>query len=113
MNLGFKSTINWNKYLTKDPLKTQNWNLDNLVSPHFQGANIYFQLSFTNKADRRGQAWYYLPKAKKKKKGLQHKFSPNVFNWSVNIDIRTYKNIQNIFTGQENDFTIRCLLDYP
>ena len=52
-------------------------------------------------------------KGKKKKKGLQHKFSQNVFNWSVNIDIRTYKNIQNIFTGQENDFTIRCLLDYP
>ena len=103
MNLGFKSTINWKKYLTKDPFKTQNWNLDNLVSSRFQGANIYFQLSFTKKADRRGQARYCLPKAKKKKKkkkGLQHKFSQKVFDWLVNIDIRTYKNIQNIFTGQ-------------
>ena len=37
-------------------------------------------------------------------KGLQY--------WDYN-NLRTYNNIQNIATGQVDDFTTGCLLDYP
>ena len=34
--------------------------------------------------------------------------------WSTSKnDIRTYENIQKIWTGQRDDYTTGCLLDYP
>ena len=40
-------------------------------------------------------------------------FGRNFF-WKPNKhDLRTYNNIQNIATGQVDDFTTGCLLDYP
>ena len=36
----------------------------------------------------------------------------NVFDLPVKSDMRTYDNIQKIETGQENDYTTGCLLDY-
>ena len=35
----FKITINWNKYLSKPGLLTQNPNVNHLVEPRFQGVN--------------------------------------------------------------------------
>ena len=45
----FKSTINWNKYLSKPELLAQNSNLNHLVEPSFQGVNL---LAFENDAQR-------------------------------------------------------------
>ena len=39
---GFKRVINWNKYLSKPELLTQNPNLNHLVEPSFQGINRLF-----------------------------------------------------------------------
>ena len=36
----------------------------------------------------------------------------NGFDQPVKNDIRIHENIQNIATGQEDDYTIGCLLDY-
>ena len=36
----------------------------------------------------------------------------NGFDQLVKNDIRTHENIQNIATGQEDDYTIGCLLDH-
>ena len=35
------------------------------------------------------------------------------FDQPVKIDLRTYGNIQKIATGQGDDYTTGCLLDYP
>ena len=37
---GFKRTINWKKYLTKQELFAQNSNLNHIVVPNFQGGNL-------------------------------------------------------------------------
>ena len=37
----------------------------------------------------------------------------NVFDQSVKDNKVTYENIRKIATGQEDDYTIACLLDYP
>ena len=39
---GFKRVINWNKYLSKPELLTQNPNLNHLVEPRFQEVNRLF-----------------------------------------------------------------------
>ena len=36
----------------------------------------------------------------------------NLFDQSIKSDLKTYDNIRNIATGQGDDCTNRCLLDY-
>ena len=36
----------------------------------------------------------------------------NLFDQSIRNDIKTYENIQKIATGQGDDYTTGCLLDY-
>ena len=36
----------------------------------------------------------------------------NFFNQPINSDLKTYENIRNIATGQGDDYTTGCLLDY-
>ena len=50
---GFKKTINWNKYQSKEPIDARNLNiLDYLVDPSFQGVNRLFAVWFENNEDR-------------------------------------------------------------
>ena len=58
---GFKSTITWNKYLSKPELLAQNPNLNYLVEPSFQGMNRLFVLAFENDAQTTSNKRYYLP----------------------------------------------------
>ena len=37
----------------------------------------------------------------------------NYFDQPINNDFKTYENIRKIATGQEDDYTTTCLLDYP
>ena len=57
---GFKTTINWNRYLSKPELLAQNLNLNHLVEPSFQGINGLFVLAFENDTERTSSKRYYL-----------------------------------------------------
>ena len=57
---GFKSVINWNKYLSKPELLAQNPILHHLVEPSFQGVNRLFLLAFENDTQRTSHSCYYL-----------------------------------------------------
>ena len=52
LQTGFKRVINWNKYLSKPELLSQNPNLNYLIEPSFQGINRLFDLAFENDAQR-------------------------------------------------------------
>ena len=58
---GFKSVINWNKYLSKPELLIRIPNLNYLVEPSFQGVNRLFILAFENDTQRTSHSNYYLP----------------------------------------------------
>ena len=58
---GFKRTINWNKYLRKPELLSQNPNLNLLVEPSFQGVNRLFVLAFEDNEQRTSNKGYYIP----------------------------------------------------
>ena len=49
---GFKTTINWNEYLSKPELLGKNPNFNHLVEPSFQGVNRVFVVAFENDAQR-------------------------------------------------------------
>ena len=111
LKLGFKRVINWNKYLSKPELLKINPNLNHLVEPSFQGINRLFVLAFENDSQRTSHSNYYLPNVEIKDYNImingEHFFDQPIKNNKV-----TYKNIRKIATGQGDDYTTGCLLDY-
>ena len=58
---GFKRVVNWNKYLSKPELLTQNPNLNHLIEPSFQGINRLFIVAYEDDTQRTRAKRYYLP----------------------------------------------------
>ena len=108
---GFKRTINWNKYLPKPELLAQNANLNNLIEPSFQGINRLFVLAFENDDQRTSNKRYYIPNVEIKDYNVMID-GKNFFDQPVKNDKVTYENIRKIATGQGDDYTTGCLLDY-
>ena len=108
---GFKRVINWNKYLSKPELLAQNPNLNYLVEPSFQGVNRLFVLAFENDGDRTSHSDYYLSNVEIKDYNIMIN-GENFFDKPIKNNKVTYENIRNIATGQGDDYTAGCLLDY-
>ena len=109
---GFKIVINWNKYLSKPELLAQNPILNHLVEPSFQGVNRLFVLAFSNDNHRISTKRYNLPDVEIKKYNIMIN-GENFFDQPIKNNKVTYENITKIATGQGDDYTTGCLLDYP
>ena len=109
---GFKRVINWNKYLSKPELLAQNPNLNHLVETSFQGVNRLFVLAFENDDRRNSTRYYNLPTAEIKDYNIMIN-GENFFDQPIKNNKVTYENIRKIATGQGDDYTTGCLLDYP
>ena len=109
---GFKRVINWNKYLSKPELLAQNPNLNHLIEPSFQGVNRLFVLAFEYDDDRTSDEQYYLPTVEIKDYNMMIN-GENFFDQPIKNNKVTYENIRKIATGQGDDYTNGCLLDYP
>ena len=109
---GFKRVINWNKYLSKPQLLAQSPNLNHLVEPSFQGINRLFVLAFENDNDKTSNEKYYLPTVEIKDYNIVIN-GENFFDQPIKNNKITYNNIRKIPTGQGDDYTTGCLLDYP
>ena len=108
----FKRVINWNKYLSNPRLLPQNPNLNHLVEPSFQGKNRFFVLAFgDDDAQRRSHSDYYLPNVEIKDYNIMIN-GENFFDQPIKNNKVTYENIRKIATGQRDDYTTGCLLDY-
>ena len=103
---GFKSTINWNKYESNIKTFAQKRYLNHLINPSFQGVNRLFVLSFENEDGRTSHSTYYLPKVEIKDYNVMID-GKNFFDQPI-----IYENIRKIATGQGDDYTTGCLLDY-
>ena len=108
---GFKRTINWNKYQSKVTIQASNPYLAYLIDSSFQGVNRFFVLLFENNTNRTLHTKYYLPTVEIKDYNVIID-GENFFDQPVKNDLITYDNIQKIVTGQRDDFTTGCLLDY-
>ena len=93
-------------------MQALNSDLDFLVNLNFLEVDRFLVLLFENKGDRIIHTEYYIPKVKIR--NYNNMTNPqNIFDETVKNDIRTYDNIRQIKTGQEDDNTTGCLLDYP
>ena len=108
---GFKRAINWNKYSSKPQLLRRNPNLNHLVEPSFQGVNRFFVLAFENNTQRTSHSGYYLPDVGIKYYNIMINGN-NFFDQPIKNNNITYENIRKIATGQGDDYTTGCLLDY-
>ena len=108
---GFKRVINRNKYLSKPELLARNQNLNHLVEPSFQGVNRLFVLAFENYDNRSSYDKYYLPTVEIKDYNIMIN-GENFFDQPIKNNKVTYENIRKIATGQRDDCTTGCLLDY-
>ena len=92
-------------------MQVQNQYSDYLIDLSFQGVNRFLVLSFKHNAVRTSHTGYFLPKIEIEKYNViinVHKF----FDLPVKNDTRTDANITKIVTGQGDDYTNGCLLDY-
>ena len=111
MKSGFKRAINWNWYQTKVTIERQNQYLDYLIDPSFLGVNRLFVLIFENNADRTGLTGYFFPKVEIKDYNVIID-GQNIFDHPGKNDLRTDDKIQKIKTGQGDDYTTGCLLEF-
>ena len=89
----------------------QNRYLDFLIDASFQGVNRLFVLSFKNEDGRESYKQYYLPTVEIKD---YHVMADGriFFDQPIKKYLETYNNIRKIATGQGDDYTTGCLLDY-
>ena len=66
----------------------------------------YFALSFKDDDGRESCEQYYLPT-------VEIKDYNTMIDQPIKNDLKTYDNIRKIATGQGDDYTTGCLLDYP
>ena len=108
---GFKRTISWNKYQSEPTLHTRNRYLNYLIDPSLQGVNRLFVLSFENDEHRRSYTRYFFPIVEIKGYNVMLD-RKSFFDQLVKNDLITYENIRKIATGQGDDYTTGCFLDY-
>ena len=109
---GFKRVINCNKYLSKPESFRRNANLNYLVEPCFQGINGLFVLAFEGDTQRTSHSGYYFPNVEIKDYNIMINGENFLDQPIKNIKV-TYENVGKIATGQGDDYTTGCLLDYP
>ena len=107
---GFKRTINWNKYHPKFKTFSQNRYLNYLIDPSFQGVNERFVLLFENETDKEVRTKHALLTEEIKYNVITDE--RNFFDQPTKNDFKTYDNIRKMATGQGDDYTTECLLDY-
>ena len=103
--------MSWNKYLAKPELLAQNSNLNHLIEPSFQGLNRLFVLAFENDAQKTSNRGYYIPNVETKDYNVMIN-GKNFFDQPIKNNKVTYENNRKIATGQGDDYTTGCLLDY-
>ena len=101
-----------NKYLSQPELLPRNPNLNRFVKPSSQGVNRHFVLALENDAQKTSNERYSLRNVETKDYNVMIN-GKNIFGQSVKNNKITYNSIRKTATGQGDDYTTGCLLDYP
>ena len=89
----------------------RNANLNHLIEPSFQEVNRLFILAFENDAQRTSNKRFCITNVEIKDYNDMID-GKNFFDQPIKNDKVTYNNIRKIATGQGDDYTTGCLLDY-
>ena len=118
-NKGFKRSIYWNEYKTKEINATvDNNNPANSVryinlDPSFQGANRLFVMAYNSangQPTRNEQIKYYLPRIDLNKYNVIID-GRNFYDNPIESDIEKYRELKKVMIGKGEDYTTGSLLD--
>ena len=120
---GFKSPIYWNEYkvipkkIVEIAAKNGEKYIRELLDSSWQGVIRFFVFAYNNTADNNGQVSidsykkYFLPRVKIENYNIEID-GRNFYDQPINDLIKQYDEIRKISTGQGDDYTTGCLLDF-
>ena len=111
---GFKRSIHWNEYkVIPEKIYTTNENIIILIDPSWQEINRLFVLVYLNDATSTANSYreYFLPRIKIENYNIKID-GRNFYDQPINGSIKQYDEIRKISTGQGDDYTTGCLLDF-
>ena len=111
---GFKRSVYWNKYKAIFKDHAENSNIRERLDASFQGVNKLFVLAYVhgdNVTNENSYRKYFLPRLRIKNYNIEID-GRNFYDQSINDLIKQYDEIRKISTGQGDDYTTRCLLDF-
>ena len=113
LNEGFKRLVYWNKY--KIILKGyDNEYIRERLDASIQGVSKLFVLAYArgdNVTNENSYRKYFLPRLKIKNYNIEID-GRNFYDQSINDLIKQYDEVRKISTGQGDDYTTGCLLDF-
>ena len=113
LNEGFKRSVYWNKY----KIIFKNYNNEYIrerLDASFQGVNKLFVLPYAhgdNITNENSYRKYFLPRLKIKNYNIEID-GRNFYDQPINDSIKQYDEIRKVSTGQGDDYTTSCLLDF-
>ena len=113
---GFKRSVYWNKYKVI-PNKIYNANdyIRELLNASYQGVKRLFVLAYDNTGDNPVKAdfhpKYFLPRIKIENYNIEID-GRNFYDQPINDSIKEYDEVRKVSTGQGDDHTTGCLLDF-
>ena len=111
---GFKRSVYWNKYkVIPEKIYNANDNIRILIDPSWQGMNRLFVLAYLNDNTSivNSHRKYFLPRVEIKNYNIEID-GRNFYDQPINDLIKQYDEIRKISTGQGDDYTTGCLLDF-
>ena len=109
-----KDQFCWNEYKTKSEIKNRATGYRYFLESNFVGVNRLLVLLYTietNNAKIFNAQKYYLPKCIIKNYNVVIN-GKNSYDQPIDSDIKRYEEIRKFTTGQGEDYTTGCLLDY-
>ena len=114
---GFKRPVYWNKYkIIPNKTYDENDNIRELLDSSYQGVKRLFVLAYDNTAGNNqvsvdSYKKYFLPRVKIDNYNIEID-GRNFYDQPINNSIKQYDEIRKISTGQGDDYTNGCLLDF-
>ena len=112
----FKRSVYWNKYKVI-PNKIYNANdyIRELLDASYQGVKRLFILAYDNTGDNpvtaNSHRRYFLPRIKIENYNIEID-GRNFYDQPINDSIKQYDEVRKVSTGQRDDYTTGCLLDF-
>ena len=113
---GFKRSVYWNKYkVIPNKIYNEHDYIRELLNASYQGVRRLFILAYDNRDDNLVTAdshrRYFLPRIKTENYNIEID-GRNFYDQPINDLIKQYDEVRKISTGQGDDYTTICLLDF-
>ena len=114
---GFRRPVYWNKYkIIPNKTYDENDNIRELADSSYQGVKRLFELAYrdqggANRVTADSDKRYFLPRVKTENYDIESD-GRNFYDQRINDSTKQYDEVRKVSTGQGDDYTTGCLLDF-